>query len=312
MRVLFCSNEMRLTGAPLILFDIVKGLKEKGVVDPTVYCTADGPLTARFEAIGVPVIKYADWKNADLLYLNTIINYKLIQHAAAKNIPSIWAIHESQPNLHYPEQKQMIDLLKCLQVPKKVVFQSHTTATAYGKYAPGTNFTVIPGAVDVPAGPTRDEARASLGLTDELAVLTVGTIETRKGQEDIAAALSNTSRPVRWFLVGRKVDDIPLDPRMVLVEPTDDVWKYYKAADVYACTSRVESYPRTILEALKYDLPIVTTPVWGIKEQVRGVFYKPGDTQDLWEKVERHARVEHPGHWSVAEMVDAYSSMMTI
>lgn len=311
MRILFCSNEMRLTGAPLILLDIVRGLKARGTVEPAVYCQTDGPLGAKFEEAGVPVVQHIDWKKTDLLYLNTVINYKLIRTAAEKNVPSVWAIHESKPELHYPDQKDLIDLLKCLRTPRKVIFQSHCTATAYGRWAPGRNFAVVPGAVAVPPGPTRDEARAKLGLTNELCVLTVGTIERRKGQEDIAAALSNTGRPVRWFLIGRRVDDIPLDPRMVLVEPTEDVWTYYKAADVYACTSRVESYPRTILEALAYDLPIVTTPVWGIKEQVRGVFYKPGDAADLWDKVERHEHVAQPKHWSVAEMVDAYASIVS-
>ena len=310
MRVLFCSNEMRLTGAPLILFDIVNGLKDRGLVEPTVYCTTDGPLTARFEAIGVPVVPHTDWKNTDLLFLNTVINYKLIQNAAAKGVPSIWAVHESQPNLYYHDQKQLIELIKLLETPKKVIFQSHCTANVYGKYSPGKNFTVIPGAVSVPEGPTRESARAKLGLGDELVVLTVGTVERRKGQEDIAAALSNTSRAVRWFVVGRRVDDIPMDPRMVMVEPTEDVWTYYRAADVYACTSRVESYPRTILEALACGLPIVTTPAYGLKEQVNGVFYKPGNTQDLWEKVERQERIEQPRHWSVGEMVDVYAKLL--
>jgi glycosyltransferase involved in cell wall biosynthesis len=311
MEVLFCSNEMRLTGAPLILFDIIQGLKDRGLVKPVVYCTTDGPMVERFKNIGVPVVQYLDWKNTELLFLNTVINHRLIQTASAKKIPSIWVIHESQPNLHYPEQKELISLLKNLQLPKKVVFQSHCTAHAYGKYAPGKNFTVIPGAVNITSNTTREKARCQLGLTNELCVLTIGTIEKRKGQEDIAAALSNTSRAVRWYVVGRKVDEIPLDPRMVIIEPTEDVWKYYRAADVYACTSRVESYPRTILEALAHDLPIVTTPVYGIKEQVNGVFYKPGDTQDLWEKIDNCLKIEQPKHWSVEEMIDAYALLLS-
>ncbi|MFT2536316.1 glycosyltransferase, partial [Escherichia coli] len=72
----------------------------------------------------------------------------------------------------------------------------------------------------------------------------------------------------------------------------------------------MESYPRTVLEALGCGLPIVTTPVYGLKEQVNGVFYRPGDAQDLWEKVERRERVEQPRHWSVGEMLDAYAGLV--
>lgn len=310
MRILFCSNEMRLTGAPLILFDIINGLKNRGIIEPTVYCTSDGPLKSRFESIGVPVVSHIDWKNMDLLFLNTVINYRLIQNAATKNIPSIWAIHESQPNLYYPDQKQLIELLKTLQSPKKVIFQSHCTANVYGKYSPGKNFTVIPGSIQLPSLPTREESRSKLGLSNELCVLTIGTIEKRKGQEDIAAALSNTSRAVRWFVIGRSVDEIPIDPRMVIVDPIDDVWTYYRAADVYVCTSRVESYPRTILEAVACNLPIVTTPVYGIKEQVNGIFYKPGETQDLWEKIDKHEKINQPNHWNLDQMIKSYETLL--
>ena len=54
---------------------------------------------------------------------------------------------------------------------------------------------------------------------------------------------------------------------------------------MFVCTSRVESFPRVILEAMAHGLPLVTTPVFGIREQVRdgvnGLFYEPGDTAGL-------------------------------
>ena len=72
---------------------------------------------------------------------------------------------------------------------------------------------------------------------------------------------------------------------MTLVPETADVARYFLAADVFVCTSRVESYPRVILEAMAWGLPIVTTPVFGIREQVRedvnGIFYEPGDVEAL-------------------------------
>jgi glycosyltransferase involved in cell wall biosynthesis len=312
MKALFCTNYLQYTGAPLVLYDIVKGLKERGVVEPTVYSPQDGPLAADFAAIGVPVVNYVHW-NFDLLYLSTIINYHFIAKAKAMNIPSYWAIHESDPN-HFYGQQDVIGVLKSLRLPRKVIFQSHCTANGYGRYWNGSNFVVIPGAVDVPEGPTREEARKTLGLADEFTILTVGTIEKRKGQEDIAPCLENTGRSLRWFLVGHKAQDIPLDPRMVLVDPVKpkELETYYRAADLYVCTSRLESYPRSILQAIAYGLPIVTTPVFGIKEQVKGHFYRPGNTQELWERIENYQKpVEPVKHWSMAEMIDRYCSIIS-
>jgi glycosyltransferase involved in cell wall biosynthesis len=83
------------------------------------------------------------------------------------------------------------------------------------------------------------------------------------------------------------VNELPekLQQRVSLVAETPETAKYYKAADIFVCTSRVESFPRVILEAMAYDLPIITTPVFGIKEQVRpginGLFYTPEQPQEL-------------------------------
>jgi O-antigen biosynthesis protein len=49
----------------------------------------------------------------------------------------------------------------------------------------------------------------------------------------------------------------------------------------------VESYPRVILEAMAFELPIITTPVFGVREQIPestdAQFYEPGDIAKLGE-----------------------------
>ena len=60
---------------------------------------------------------------------------------------------------------------------------------------------------------------------------------------------------------------------------------YYMAADILIFSSRIESYPRVILEALYFNLTILTTPVFGVKEQVEdgfsALFYEPGNIKQL-------------------------------
>ena len=104
---------------------------------------------------------------------------------------------------------------------------------------------------------------------------------------------------------------------------TGEVAPYYRAADIALCTSRIESYPRVILEAMACGLPVIATPVFGISEQVRenvnGIFYKPGDAgalaAALAELVENDARRLQFGAQSAAvlasltgfeEMLDGY------
>ena len=64
-----------------------------------------------------------------------------------------------------------------------------------------------------------------------------------------------------------------------------------RAADVFVCTSRIESYPRVTLEAMASGLPIISTHVFGLAEQlvdgVNALFYSPGDIPGLATALER-------------------------
>ncbi len=73
--------------------------------------------------------------------------------------------------------------------------------------------------------------------------------------------------------------------RFTIVAETGQTALFWNAADLFCCTSRIESYPRVILEAMECGLPIITTPVVGIVEQVvengNALFYRPGDYKML-------------------------------
>jgi glycosyltransferase involved in cell wall biosynthesis len=150
---------------------------------------------------------------------------------------------------------------------------------------------------------SRGSARQSLGVEEnELVLLCVGTICPRKGQMDLVRAIAALPAPlrnrVRCFLVGSKSEphgaevaakiksiggDLPA--RINLVGETPDVARYYKAADLFICTSRIECYPRVTQEAMAFGLPIITTPVFGLAEQVPdgtcGLVYSPTDVNGL-------------------------------
>jgi glycosyltransferase involved in cell wall biosynthesis len=105
----------------------------------------------------------------------------------------------------------------------------------------------------------------------------------RKGQHTLveaAAALAKSRTDFVCYLVGAR-DRVPytgyvrelirrrgLDDVVHLIPETDDVWTFYRAADVYVCTSHMETFSRAILEAEAFGLPIVSTPCCGVSEQV--------------------------------------------
>jgi glycosyltransferase involved in cell wall biosynthesis len=145
-------------------------------------------------------------------------------------------------------------------------------------------------------------------VRDEVVILLLGTVCRRKGQIDLVDALDRLDarhlEGIRCFIVGdrpgeysgrlhdrlRRARDITRD-RITVVPETPEVGPYLGGADIFVCTSRLECYPRVILEAMAYGLPIVTTPVFGIREQVKeevnALFYEPGDVEGLADGIAR-------------------------
>ena len=89
--------------------------------------------------------------------------------------------------------------------------------------------------------------------------------------------------PVGWYNVAALGET--WREKIRIIPETPHVWPDHAAADLFVFTSRIESYPRVILEAMAFGLPIIATPVNGVVEQVRaGVnaeFYEPGDAASL-------------------------------
>ncbi len=256
--------------------------------------------------------------DVEVVYGNTLQTFYAIDAAHRIGRPSIWNPRESEPWQEYFRQYPdavALRALRCYAYPYRIVFVAHATAEGSTELDTRHNFTVIHNGLDrrrlvaAAAGLDRTEARRELGIApDEIVLLLLGTVCERKGQHDLAQALALLPDAVasrtRTFFVGDREGDYQRAmhtligtlhderrARVGIVPETGEVARYFLAADVFVCTSRVESYPRVILEAMAWGLPIVTTPVFGIREQVRegvnGLFYEPGDVAALAAAISR-------------------------
>lgn len=61
-------------------------------------------------------------------------------------------------------------------------------------------------------------------------------------------------------------------------------------ADIYILPSFNEGLPISILEAMSYGCPVISTPVGGIPEVVdgNGILVTPGDSEQIWEAMKRY------------------------
>jgi O-antigen biosynthesis protein len=258
-----------------------------------------------------------DW-NVELVYGNTALTFYAIEAAHRLDLPSIWNPRESEPWQTYfdflPEEIAH-RALRCFGYPYKIIFDSNAARQAWQPLNSHHNFMTIHTGLDrkrfeTPIGKQpRDLARRKLNIsTTEQAVLIVGTVCERKGQIDLVKAVGHLNerlaKRIRCLIVGDRpsvysehlrqtVKALPFSrrSRIKIIPETSDVARYYLAADIFVCCSRIESFPRVILEALAMGLPIVTTPVFGIAEQVQdkvsALFYPPGNAQALADSITR-------------------------
>jgi GT2 family glycosyltransferase/glycosyltransferase involved in cell wall biosynthesis len=333
--IVMTALSLNCEGAPWSQYELTKELAKRRIIQPIVFSPVDGPLRSLYEEQGIPVIvdrhplwgvtslkeyeaaikafslRCLSW-GAELMYANTLQSFYAVAAAQQAGLPSVWNPRESEPwqtYFDYLPDGVIQKAYDCFAWPYRVVFVSDATRDAYAALNTRHNFTVIRNGLDG----TRIEqaclewpktqARASIGACDgEVVMLLLGTVCSRKGQQDLVKALSylpsDLRERVRCYIVGDRPSEystelhaqaqqLPpsLRSRVHIIPETRQTTQYYRAADLFVCTSKLESYPRVVLEAMAYGLPIVTTPVFGIREQVlegvNALFYGPGDSEAL-------------------------------
>jgi glycosyltransferase involved in cell wall biosynthesis len=193
----------------------------------------------------------------------------------------------------------------CLRLADRLVFASDGTRRLFSDLDGAGRVRTIHYGIDVAA---IDEfkrvhsaaaVRAALGLSPEDRVVSVvGTTCERKGQMDFVQAvmkLRSAHPRLRGYVVGarpgaylRGLEDLIRRHDLAfvtLVPETKDVFQYYRATDVFVCSSYEESFPVVNLEAMAFGLPIVSTDVFGIPEAITdghdGLLVKPGGVDSL-------------------------------
>lgn len=248
----------------------------------------------------------------DLVFANTVLGFWGIALARLWKVPSVWCIHESEPPFSHLAwlPREIFDTLPGLLAgASRVVFASKTTEDVFLKAGHTFTGALIPNGLppDMPVFTAtrldRRQARISLDLEEGmLCFLALGSVFERKGQTDLCRAMALLPDAlldkVRCHIVGDRpgtpysgvlhhlVNGLPDRVRRTIrvFTETPDTALHYRVADVFVMCSRMESYPFVILEAMSQGLPIITTPAFGIREQVterEALFYQPGDVTTL-------------------------------
>lgn len=334
LRLLVATHNLGLEGAPLFLFEFVEHAVKSAGFTVDLVAFADGPLRARYEALGVTIklvdrhpihasgnpAEYAervaavkrdlDLSRVDLVVTNTVVGFWVIELARQAGLPSLWFIHESArvPRFFAHEVRPGMQRVvhAAFRQATRVVFLCEATRRYYDEDNIRDHFRILPGWVDAARirkfcrAHSRQELRRKHGIGDnEKVILNVGTICERKGQRWFLAAARRLAQlhpgPLRFLMVGG-LGDLYQDifatelagadfPAAQVVGKTEEVYDFYGLADLAVCTSFEESFPRVLLEAMAFGLPVVSTNVHGvpdiIADRAEGLLVEPGDVEAL-------------------------------
>jgi O-antigen biosynthesis protein len=323
--ILLISHNLNLEGAPIFLLSVAEAYIEAGH-KVTVLSEEKGLLVEKFEKMGakvsfVPlfakdgpkkVSKFIEKEGFDVVVSNTIVMHEILIGIKNINCQKLWVIHESEID-HY--KKILSFTAKSFDCADKVVFVAHETAKLYEEYKKNDDhFVVIHNGMDstkideFKKKNPKKELKAKYGHSKKDKVfLNVGTICQRKGQVDLIESIidlfinAKLDDHTYFYFVGFRniydggvrckelVEMYSMQDKIRIIDMSDKAFEYYGFADYYLCNSYIESFPLTILEAMAFELPIASSDVYGIKEQLthkkNGLIFPAGRHLEIKESI---------------------------
>jgi UDP-glucose:(heptosyl)LPS alpha-1,3-glucosyltransferase len=142
----------------------------------------------------------------------------------------------------------------------------------------------------------RSAARASLNVVPEtFALLLIGNDWRKKGLQTLIEAFDKC-RDLRIQLLVAGKDDVKpfaatiqqlgISDRVRFLSPSEDVMKFYAAADAYAGPSLEDAYALPVIEAMASGLPVIASVSAGVSEVItdglNGLLLRdPTDAEEL-------------------------------
>lgn len=248
-------------------------------------------------------------RNSQITRLAKLFGKKIIMHIHASRFKDFYNESSQQGKCKILNTLQSVDKLIVLSESWKQWFES--IGIEADKLTILHNITPEPTIIP--------EAKQNDG---KIRFLFMGEIGQRKGVFDILRALcehrEEAHGKMELIIGGNKNKQKLLDTirenkleEIVRFEgwvSGDKKLRLLNEADAYILPSFNEGLPISILEAMSYGCPIISTPVGGIPEVVKGngTLVTPGDSQQIWDAMSRYINnpslIESEGRQSITNV----------
>jgi glycosyltransferase involved in cell wall biosynthesis/GT2 family glycosyltransferase len=267
------------------------------IVDIAPLLTAASPTT--FATALKTVAAQPPWSDCDVIVSNTMVTFWAVHLANHLNKPSVLYVHESMPVKKFFQTSlpaTMHELVEnAYREATRVVFTAKSTRSFFEELNVNDNFRTLPSWVDLERIETFARANDKIALRrkhgldpEKVLVVNIGSVCERKGQHIYVRAIDQLNKelptryagraPIEFVIVGGRpglyqeslTQDIELLglKNLRVFDETPDIYDFYRLADILVCTSFEESFPRVLLEAMGFRIPIVSTNVNGISEML--------------------------------------------
>lgn len=316
-RILLYSHELSLTGAPRVLYNMACILKQAGYYVEVCSCE-EGKLLYEFLLQGIPVTVitseasryYLDVKETesrfDLVVVNTVCCYELIQRFANAKVPVVWWLHEVYGV--YEDLKLAEKYFK----PAENIYvygMGYLAAATYKQYFKDNSVKEL--VYGIPEFNKRAEDKKE---KNKLVFAVIGNVKPKKGQDIlIEAVLSNWNlwkEKAEFWVIGHiteetknRYEELGIVKVFGQLEHSD-IEELYKSIDVVVCPSFQESMSIVVTEGLMQKKICIVSDAAGIAKYIdnyqSGLLCTVGDVDSLAEAIQWV--IDHPNkHKEIGE-----------
>lgn len=309
--VLMISHDSLLGGATIAFQGVAKVLKKNGF-DVTWLFLENGPMAAELSKDGISYIidptftgndswlKYS--KSFDIIMCNTVLLWRQVDIALKEKKKVIWWIHEAED--YY--LKNNISLKYYNEESKLTVWCVGKLAQArFEKYLPKIHTNILLYGMKDYAKEQCDENTLIENNEGKKILLSIGTIEKRKGQDILIDAIDllekETLQQLKIVFVGKDVEEdvyskienaklkYPNSIEYLGTVNREEIMRLYRQSSVVLCSSREDPMPVFMTEAMMQSKIVICSANTGtagiLKDGINGFIYCDNDEKQLANKI---------------------------
>lgn len=319
LKIAHIDTQLTWRGGERQALELIKGLNARNQIN-VLFCKPDCDLSSRAEEAGISVIHLplrGEWDVLSALKIRSFIKQNEID-----------IVHAHTSHAHMIGLMAVKGIRSCrFVVSRRVDFHLNNFLSRKIKYGPGVDriitvsdaikrilledgidskrvVTVRSGFVtgEFSSSSGSDDIRERYGIPeDAVVIVTVAALAPHKALHDLIKAAHRVLKKhsnVYFLIAGegelkdsleKNISSLKLEKSVILLGFIKDIASVYKAAAIFAMSSREEGLCTSILDAMYFGLPIVATSAGGIPELVQdgvnGLIVPVGDHVQFADKL---------------------------